>query len=159
MSDPTSTSSTPGPAGFVEADGTRKYYTSALTDNATWVLEYLRMLHAARVSGSRARQGVDVEACPACAEHKDDDLKIDTTKHHFGIVAWFYEGFRQQFNGRNFNDTPVQFWAEMHRKGMEELSALGLVEGLVKETTTQLWVPRRVWFSRVVPGTIELKEG
>lgn len=145
------------PGGFTDELGRRFIYTGTLSDEATWTLEYLRFLHARLVANpTGGEKYADVEACQACAEYVED--RTESIKRHFGLVAWFLQGFAEQFK-RKFEETPYTFWAQLHRKGMEELRDFGIVEGMVKDTTTQLWNCKKVWFTRVLPTRVELKEG
>lgn len=143
-------------AGYVDENGIKHYYTSALSDDATFTLEYLRMIHAARIAGSNGAQGSSTEECALCWDLQNAEPFLKA-RDHFTIVADFFGAFRAQFK-RPFNETPRSFWRPRYQRGIAELRDLGLVEGLEKDATGT-FIPRRVWFSRVHPGTVELKEG
>ena len=139
-------------AGYTRDDGTRVFYSSALSDEAGKAYTLLACgeeMEAAVVGGKLA-------VAP------DGETPVTGEMSARFMVAFMQVYGRPWGNDKFTRDT----WVKHYRIGVEELASLGIVEGSVfgklgQPLLNQYGFPRVGAFhrDRVEPGVVHLKEG
>lgn len=139
-------------AGYTREDGTRVYYSSALSDEAGKAYTLL----ACGEEIENAVEGGKLRVAP------DGETPVTGEMSARFMVAFMQVYGRPWGNDKFTRDT----WVDDYKVGVEELVSLGVVEGSVFDKLGQpllngFGFPRVGAFhrDRVEPGSIDLKEG